>query len=327
MQHITTVITAGALMLAALAAGAQEAVRIGTSKIGDASYTIAHGASEIIAKHAKLKTAVEPVGDSRANVNAMGEKKLEFVLANSFTAFSGYHGRDRFKNRIPLRLVVIGHADIRSLVVRKRSDIKTAADLKGKIIIARRRAMPENALVFDAMLKVLGIDKGDVRVVATTNSPQMYKALRTGSADGAVIAYGPRSPDVQEPMRNGVIQFFELAEDKRDEALEHLPKAFYPFTLRPRVFSNQKMAVQAFGLSTYFFSRSGVSDEHVYRVAKAILENTREFATYHKAARQWTIKRTLANPKLPFHNGAIKYFKKKGLWTAELAAMQKDLLK
>ena len=85
--------------------------------------------------------------------------------------------------------------------------------------------------------------------------------------------------------------------------------------------------MHSFGLSTYFLSRPGVSDEQVYRVAKAILENTKEFATYHKAARLWNTKRTLGDPKLPFHNGAVKYFKDKGLWTPALAAKQNTLLK
>jgi hypothetical protein len=69
-----------------------------------------------------------------------------------------------------------------------------------------------------------------------------------------------------------------------------------------------------------------VSDELAYRVTKAILENTKEFATYSRAARLWNTKRTVTDPKLPFHPGAIKFFKEKGVWTAELEATQKRLL-
>ena len=324
---VTAYVTAGALMLAASGAGAQEAVRIGTSSVGSVFYTIAIGASELITKHAKLNTNVEPVGGSTASVNALGAKKIEFAMGNSFAAFSGYYGRYRFKKRVPLRLVVIGQPNFRSLVVRKRANIKSANDLKGKIIIARRRSLPENELVFNAMMKVFGIDKDAVRVVATTNSPQMYKALRAGSVDGAVIPYSPRSPAVEKPMHDDVIEFFNLAKDKRDAAMQYVPKAFYRYTFKAGIFSKQDKPVHAFGLSTYFMSRPGVSDEQVYRVAKAILENTKEFATYHKAARLWNTKRTLSDPKLPFHNGAIKYFKDKGLWTPALEAKQKALLK
>ncbi len=79
-------------------------------------------------------------------------------------------------------------------------------------------------------------------------------------------------------------------------------------------------------MNTYFLTRSGVSEDTVYKVAKAIMDNTKEFSTYHKAAAQWTPKRTLKNAALPFHPGTIRYFKEKDLWTSELEANQKKLL-
>ena len=145
--------------------------------------------------------------------------------------------------------------------------------------------------------------------------------------DGAVILYSPRSPAVEKPLQDDVIEFFDLAKDKRDEAMQYVPKAFYPFTFKAGTFIKQSKPVHVFGLSTYFLSRPGVSDEQVYRVAKAILENTKEFAVYHKSARLWNIERTLGDPKLPFHNGAVKDVKDRGLWTPALAAKQKELLK
>ena len=60
---------AGALMLAASGAGAQEAARIGTSSVGSVFYTIAIGASEIITKYAKVNTTVEPQTVDRRCLN------------------------------------------------------------------------------------------------------------------------------------------------------------------------------------------------------------------------------------------------------------------
>lgn len=317
---------AAALALAASAASAQEAVRIGTSSVGSVFYTIAIGASEIIQKHGGLNTTVEPVGGSTASINSLGAKKIEFALANSFASFSAYYGKYRFKKAIDLRLVVQGQPNFRSLVVRKGARIRSANDLKGKIIIGRRRALPENELVLKAMMKVLGLAKDSVRIVATTNSPQMYKALRAGSVDGAIVPYSPRSPAVEKPMHDNVIEFFDLSKEKRDEAMKYVPKAFYPYTFKAGIFTKQTKPVYAFGLSTYFVTRPDVSNDLTYRAAKAIVENTKEFMTYHRAARLWTGKRTLTNFKLPLHDGSIRYFKEKGMWTAAHAKRQASLL-
>jgi TRAP transporter TAXI family solute receptor len=303
----TLVALTTATMLVTGAASAQEAVRFGTSSAGSLFYTLAIGASEIIHKHAKLNVNVEPVGGSTASLHSLGAKKIEMAMANSFASFSAFHGQSKFKKKIDIRLIIKGQPNYRSLVVRKASKIKSAADLKGKIIIGKRRALPENEMVMLAMMKAMGVPTGSLKLVSTTNSPQMYKALRAGSVDGAIIPYSPRSAPLVKVIHDDVIEF-------------------NAHTFKPGTFKNHKKPVHAFGLSTYIVARTDLSNDIVYKITKAIDENTKEFSSYHKAARAYTGKRTLDNFKLPLHNGAIRYFKEKGKWTAAHAKLQAKLL-
>ena len=39
-----------------------------------------------------------------------------------------------------------------------------------------------------------------------------------------------------------------------------------------------------------------------------------------------TLQNAVKNASIPFHSGAIKYYKEKGVWTDELERLQKDLL-
>jgi len=317
---------AAALSLAVVAATpsvAQEAIRIGTSSVGSVFYTIAIGAGEIITKYAKLNTTVEPVGGSSANMRGLAAKKIEFALANAFASFSAFRGTHNFKKPIDVRLVVQGQSSFRWMLIRKGSGIKRIEDVSGRTLVAKRRALPEIELVMNAYTKVFNLR--NLKVVATTNSPQVYKALRAGSVDAAVMPFSRKAAAVQKPMRDGVIDFLYLPAAKRDEMLKHLPPMFFAGKFKAGTYEGQKKDVHLVGLNTYFMTRPGVSANTVYKVTKAILENTKEFATYHRAARQWTMKRTLKNLALPFHPGAIRYFKEKGVWTAELAARQKAL--
>lgn len=322
---MAVVLTIGASLVSG-AASAQQAIRFGTSSLGSLFYTLAIGASEVIHKHSGLSVNVEPVGGSTASLHSLGAKKIEMAMANSFASFSAYHGRYKFKKKIDVRLIIKGQPNYRSLVVRKASGIRTAADLKGKIIIGKRRALPENVLVMRAMMKAMGLPDDSIKLVATTNSPQMYKALRAGSVDGAIVPYSPRSPPLLKIMYDGIVEFFDLPKDVRDAAMAYVPKAFYPKTFKVGTFKDQKKPIYAFGLSTYLVSRPDISNEIIYKVTKAIAENTKEFATYHKAARLYTAKRTLTDFKLPIHDGAIRYFKEKGMWTAADAKRQAELL-
>jgi uncharacterized protein len=307
---------------------AQEAVRIGTSSVGSVFYTIAVGASELITKHAKINATAEPVGGSSANVRGLGAKKIEFAIANSFASFSGFNGSYSFKKsgKVPVRLVLQGQASNRWLMVRKGANIKTAQDLKGRTIIAKRRALPEIALVMSAFNKVHGLDAGSMKLVATTNTGQLVKAIRAGSVDAAVMPFSPRAAQVQKPMSDGVLDFFYVDKAKRDAMLKHLPPMFWANTLKKGLFQNQMQAANVVSLNTYVITRPGVSDDTVYKVTKAILDNTKEFATYHKAGRQYSLKRALQNVALPFHPGAVRYFKEKGVWTGAHEANQNKLM-
>lgn len=315
-----------ATMLYTGSAKAQDAVRLGTSSVGSLFYTLAIGASEILHKHAGLSVNVEPVGGSTASLHSLGAKKIEIAMANSFACFSAYNGRYKFKKPVEIRLVLNGQPNYRSLVVRKASNIKRASDLKGKIIIGKRRALPENELVMRAMMKAMGLPDDSVKLVGTTNSPQMYKALRAGSVDGAIIPYSPRSAPLLKVLHDDVIEFFDLPKDKRDEAMKLVPKAFYTRSFKPGTFKGHTKPVHTFGLSTYLVSRPDISADTIYKVAKAIDGHSKEFATYHRTGRLYNAKRTLAEMKLPVHDGAIRYFKEKGIWTSAHEKLQAELL-
>ena len=312
------------LMSFALPGQAQDAIRIGTSSVGSVFYTVAIGAAEVVTKHAKINATVEPVGGSSANVRGLAAKRIEFALANSFAAFSGYNGTHNFKEPVDVRLVVQGQSSYRWMLVRKGSDVAKLADLKGRTIVAKRRALPEIELVWNAMRKISGVT--EVKTVATTNSPQAYKAFRAGSIDAAVMPFARRAAAVAKPMQDGVIDFLYLTKEQRDAMLTHLPPMMWPATLPKGNFKGQSKDVHLVGLNTYFLARPDVSDEIVYKVAKAIFENTKEFGTYHKAALQWSLERALKNVPLPFHDGVIRYFKERNLWTMAHDANQKKLL-
>ncbi len=100
----------------------------------------------------------------------LGAKKIDFAIANSFAAFTAFNGTHNFKKPTGVRLVVQAQPSYRWLLLRKGASIKRIQDLQGRTVIAKRRALPEIALVMDAYVKVFGLDKNTIKIVATTNS-------------------------------------------------------------------------------------------------------------------------------------------------------------
>ena len=71
-----------------------------------------------------------------------------------------------------------------------------------------------------------------------------------------------------------------------------------------------------------------VSDEPVSVLVEAIWEHYLELAPIHPLLKQWTPERfvSLLTP-VPYHEGAIKVYKEKGVWTDEMKSRQRELLK
>jgi TRAP transporter TAXI family solute receptor len=69
------------------------------------------------------------------------------------------------------------------------------------------------------------------------------------------------------------------------------------------------------------------SAETVYQVLKAVYDHHDSWKGVHPLANQTTLKKALQVVVVPFHDGAIRFYKEAGLWTAELDARQKELLR
>lgn len=308
-------------------AAGQEAIRFGTSSVGSSIYVLAVGASEVIQKHAGVNITVEAVGGSGANVRGLGAGNIEFALANSFAAVNGYKGTVNFKKPVDIRLVAQGHPSLRWLFLRKNAGVGRVEDLAGRTVIAKRPALPDVQMIMNVMLKQFKVNPSSVNVAATTQTGAALKALAAGSVDAALLPFGRGAANIQKPMKEGIIDFLYLPVAQRDEMLKQLPSMMWGQTLPKSTFINQSEDVHVIAMNTYFLARPAVSDEVVYKVVKALLENTKELMTYQRLGRHYNLENTLKHVSLPFHPGAIRYFKEKGAWTPALEANQNALLK
>jgi TRAP transporter TAXI family solute receptor len=305
---------------------AQDALTYGTSSIGSVMYVISVGMSKLIGEHAGINVTVQPVGGSYPNLFALASKKVDLAIANSLSQHDRYYGNPPFKEPYDIRMIAQGQPNFRVVLVRKGSGIQKVSDLAGRTVIGTRRALPELEKITVALLSAYSVPADKVKIVGTVNTGQVGKALRAGTVDAAAYPAAPRQPLLTELFQDDVVEFLDISAEKRDEMMKSLPQAFYKATFPAGTFPKQAKDAHVFGLSTSLATRPDLPDETVYKITKAILENTEEFAKYHAAGRQWTVKQSLSHPTVPYHDGAIRYYKEKGAWTSEMQALQEKLL-
>lgn len=329
-QRKFAVACAGVLIAGVAAAGpaaAQQAIRLGTSSIGSSFYASAVGMSKLIQEHAKINVTVEPVGGSAANLFGIAAKRVDFAMSNSGATFDAVHGQSIYKKKIPLRLMMQGNATLRWLFVRKGSGIKTPEDLVGKTMATKRRPLPELQQVADAVFKVYHLPVSKIKQVSTNTSGEVARAFRSGSIDAASFPFSPHQPIATKLFADGVIAPLILPPKKFYEVKAQLPDKFSTYEVAANHFRNQPKAFLSLKMTTQVVAVTSTPEEEVYQVTKAVLGHNKEFVQMNPAARPWTVKNTLTEAKIPFHAGAIKYFKEVGKWTPALEKLQEKLLK
>ena len=307
------------------AANAQTAVRIGVSSSGSVFYTLGVGLSAMLGKYAKISANAEPVGGSTANMFALGADKVDLAIANAGASYDAFHGNKPFKRKIGVRLIAQGAPNLRQIVVRVGSGIEKPEDLAGKTIIGKRPALPELGKITDALLKVYKIDPSKVKIISTTNTGEAVKAIQSGTVDAVVIPGSAGAGYLRRLMREKKIKYLKIPADKMKAIVALLPKYVSATKLPANTYENQPDAIEVFGLASYLVAAARVSDDTVYQVTKTLFDHIGEFHGFHAAAKEWTLQEALEPPTIPYHPGAIKYFKEKGVWTPALAKLQAEL--
>ena len=310
-------------------AEALKPITIGTSSVGSTFYTIAVGMADLLTRSGTVNTSAEAVGGSDANARAIRDGKIEMAILNSFSAREAVLGKGTFVKGgpAPLRLVLQGHTSLRQLLARPQSNIRSFADLKGKVLVGKRRSLQELELITKALLKAYGMTEKDLRIVETSDTKGAIQALEVGSVDAAIFPGGVFDPNVTELQETKKAVLVSIDDQHFAKALEELGPAFGKFTIPQKMYPHMTAPVNAFRLKAILVAGEAVPAETVYRVGKTLIDRHADLKQVHKAAAQWSVDNTLESPPIPFHAGMVRLLKEKKLWTADLQAAQEKLEK
>ena len=121
---------------------------------------------------------------------------------------------------------------------------------------------------------------------------------------------------VMELARDIPIRLIEVEPD----ALARLRAAHsnvVPLTIPAGSYNGIDKDVHTYTLPQMWLCRKDLSEDLVYKIIKAVYENTEEKNAIHPLAKMYNIENAFrGTPGVPvgFHPGAIKYYKEKGIW-------------
>ena len=178
------------------------------------------------------------------------------------------------------------------------------------------------------MLTASGLTWNDVRKVPTESISTGVQAFVDGSADATVGALGAgfvRNADASL----GGIRFLTLGNSPDlDKKLWNAQPGYYPIRLPKGAGVGVVEDTVVAGKDMYFITNANVNAEAVYAVTKAMWNDMASLHSVHPLFKQWSRKIMVKpNATVPYHPGAVRFYKEVGAWTPEMDQRQAALLK
>lgn len=312
----------GAFGLGACQPGGEQApakfVSVATGGTGATYYLVGSGMAKLFNKYIPgVRATSEVTAASAENARLVGAGKATVGLASTDIAFYAYNGMEFFKDQKidNVRSLMAGHYSYQPYVTLD-PNIKSIPELKGKRV-SIGAAGSGHEVTHTAFLKAgHDIDPRKDFQIKYLSYVEQVQAMRDGSLDVGGIGGGIPTSALVDLFNTHKAYFISIDPEALKRAQEK-----YPYmemrTIPAGTYRGQDKDALAVAVGANVLVRADMEEQLAYQLTKAILDHTDELAEIHPAGKEYNIKDAMTGIVVPFHTGAIKYYKERGLTVPE----------
>jgi uncharacterized protein len=297
---------------------AQEKINlsIATGGTGGVYYPLGGGMANVFSKNIPGLTATaEVTGGSVDNMRLIGSGKPYIALTQADALVDAYNGQGKFEGtKIPARAMMILYTNLMHAVTVEGTGINSIADLKGKRVSTGSPGSATEVFAF-RVLEAAGIDPRKDIKGARLGVSESVNAIKDKKIDAFFFVVGlPTSAVTDLASTPGTkIKFLDHA--NLIGAMTKKNGNIYIADVIPKsTYAGMDKDNQATAVANLLVANANMSDQTVYNIVKTIFEKRPDLIAVHKTAADITLEKQRADASpVPWHPGAIKYYKEKGL--------------
>lgn len=279
--------------------------------------------SAILDKYSGMKSSIEDVPTSQMKADFIRNGTIQSFMFSPDVALDAYLGRRGVAQTRLRNLTSAGNpaASVGGFFTRPDSGIKTVKGLKGKKVFADYAPSPWMAVMAETALKANGLTRSDVTWLKFTNSTDAYREVKEKRVDAILFVMGTGTQDMAGTVGVYCIPFSPAEQAEIEKALP----SFQPIVvLKGQEGANADTPLMASNICCWVGAQ--LSEKTAYTAVKTLYDHIDEHTATYPAASGFSLKNALNVWLIPYHPGAITFFKEKGIWTAEAEKQQQALL-
>lgn len=316
MRHLMTGLAVSIGLAVSTGGALAQSVGIATSNPGSLYHNMGTAVAGV-ANDAGLNATIQPATSPNQYMPFVGQGGIEFGIGNLEELNHAYRGSAWFTDigaSPDLRMVAMFHPLQLAIFVRKDSDIKSVADLKGKRVTdgftAQNTILPQ----LSAIYSTVGMTRDDIVPVNVASVVSGADAFMAGEADAFIFALG--AGKVREADAAVGIRALPI-DNPTPEVLERTKEYWKTgFFVEKKAGSSPGVLEDGayFAYPQVIFTNASVSDDVVYLMTKAIHDGKEALANTFRPFAGFKPDQMKGDPgDVPYHPGALRFYEEAGV--------------
>jgi uncharacterized protein len=319
MKKLIALATALVAVFGLGTAGAQEKkvrMSIGTGGTSGVYYPLGGGLAAVLSKYVPgVDATAEVTAGSIANLQLIGGGKSELGFTMADSAWDAYNGLDKFAGKkVGVRSLAVFYPNRMQVATLDGKGIEKMADLKGKRIATGAPASGTEVMSM-RLLEAFGLDPNKDVVRERLSLGESVNALKDGKVDALTWVGGVPTPGLTD---------LAATPGKKIKLIDHgdgaeaMRKKYGPIYVKNRILANaypgETRETTNVDVWNLLVVPENADENLVYQITKTLFEKKDELVKVHKDASFLSLETQMtgASP-IPFHPGALRYFRERGL--------------
>ncbi len=288
---------------------------IATGGTGGIYYPLAGGFGTILGKeYPGLTATAEVTGGSIDNMKLIGTGKADVAFTQVDAAVDALNGRDKFSSKLPIRGLVVMYPNIMQIITLDGKGIEKFEDLKGKRVSTGSPGSGTEVYAF-RVIEAAGLDKDKDMKRERLGAAESANALKDGKIDAFFFVAGVPTAAITDVAATPNVKM-KIVEHGHllPKIIEKNGPIYGEAVIKKGSYPNQEKDASMTAVWTIMAVNENFPEDLAYNLTKTMVEKREDLGRVHKEG----LSVVAENQKtkligVPWHAGALKYFKEKGL--------------
>jgi uncharacterized protein len=304
------------LAFAGAAHAQQKTMSIGTGGTGGVYYPLGGAVANVLSKSLpNVQATAEVTGGSIDNLKLIGAGKSELGFTMADAALDALNGEDKFKSgKLPLQALLVVYPNRMHVVTVEGTGINSMADLKGKRVSTGSPGGATEVMAF-RVIEAAGLDKDKDMKRERLGVAESVNAIKDRKIDAFFWVGGIPTAAVTDlaatpGLKMKLIDHGDLAEKMNAK----YGKLYSPSKIKAGSYPGYDKDNSITEVWNLIVTGDKMSNEDAYSIVKTLVEKKADIVAVHKEAESFSLDNQVQERSpIPFHPGALKYFKEKGV--------------